>query len=98
MIASLKRQYLYEVSIRLGEDSFKREDDWLNECDASFGTMCMALSPSMCYLKRSVEYPKDLWTTLDRTFGIIDEDHNRTLERIYRTIIILSPKIHNNSR
>ena len=49
----------------------------------------MALSPSMCYLKRSVEYPKDLWTTLDRTFGIIDEDNNRTLESIYRTIIIL---------
>ena len=92
MIASLKRQDLYEVSIRLGEESFESENYWLNECDASFGTMCMALSPSMCYLKRSVEYPKDLWTTLDRTFGMIDEDHNSTLERIYRTVSILNSR------
>ena len=60
MIASLKRQYLYEVSIGLGEESFEREDDWLNECDAAYGTMCMALSPSMRYLKISVKNPKDL--------------------------------------
>ena len=52
--------------------------------------MCMALSPNMCYLKRSVENPKDLWTSLDRTFGMID---NSTLESIYNTIIILDPKL-----
>ena len=55
--------------------------------------MKLALSPSLCYLSRSVEYPKNLWTTLDRTFGMIDEDHNGTLESIYKTISILNPKI-----
>ena len=75
MVASLKRQDLYEVSIRLGEDSFERKDDQVNECDAAYGTMYMAISPSMRYLKRSVKNPKDLWKILDKTFGMIDEDH-----------------------
>ena len=81
MIASLKRQDIYEVSIGLGEESFERKDDWIDECDAAYGTMYMAISPSMRYLKRSVKNPKDLWKILDRTFGMIDEDHNRNLER-----------------
>ena len=29
---------------------------------------------------------------MDRTFGVIDEDHNRILERISRTISTLDPK------
>ena len=80
MIAYLKRQDLYEVSIGLGEESYESENDWLNECDAALGTMSLALSRSLCYLKRSIEFLKDLWTKLDRTFGMIDEDHNRNLE------------------
>ena len=60
MITSLKSQDLYEVSIGIVEESFEREDDWINECDAAYGTMCMAISPSMGYLKRSVKNPKDL--------------------------------------
>ena len=93
MIASLKRQDIYEVSIGLGEESFESENDWINECDASFGKMCMALSPSMRYLKRFVEYPKDLWTKLDRTFGNHNEDHNRTLEIISITTRVLYSKL-----
>ena len=93
MIASLKRQYIYEVSIGIDEESFEREDDWLNECDASYGTMCMALSPSMRYIKLSIKNPKDLWKILDRTFGMIDEDHNSTLKSTSNTISILDPKI-----
>ena len=73
---------IYELSIGLGEESFESENDYLNKCDVHFGTMCMALFPSMCYLKIFVEYPKDLWTTLDRTFGMIDEDH-KVLWRAY---------------
>ena len=88
----LKRQDLYEVSIGLGEEFFEKKDDWLNECDAAYGTMCMAISPSMRYLKMSVKNPKDLWKILDITFGMIDEDHNITLESIFRTISILNPK------
>ena len=36
---------------------------------------------------------KELWTRLDRTFGMIDEDHNSTLESTSNTISILDPKI-----
>ena len=35
---------------------------------------------------------KELWTRLDRTFRVIDEDHNRILERISSTISTLHPK------
>ena len=81
------------MSIGLGEESFKIKDDWLNKCDTSYGNMYMAISASMLYLKRSVRNPKDLWKILDRTFGMIDEDHNSTLERTYSTISIYDSKI-----
>ena len=93
MIASLKRQDLYEVSIGLGEESFESQNDCLNECDAAFGTICMALSPSMCYLKRSVEYPEDILTTLERTFGKHNEDHHSTLEITSSTTRFLYSKL-----
>ena len=79
------------MSIGLGEECFS-ENDWLNKCDAAFGTIALGLSPSLRYLSRSIEDPKELWTRLDRTFGMIDEDHNSTLERISSTISILDPK------
>ena len=56
MIASLMRRGLYGVSIGLGEECFS-ENDWLNECDAAFGTMKLDLSPSLCYLSRSIKDP-----------------------------------------
>ena len=80
------------MSIGLGEECFS-ENDWLNECDAAFGTMTLAISPSLRYLSRSIEDPKELWTRLDRTFGMVDEDHNSTLESTYSTIRNLDPKI-----
>ena len=72
---SLKRRGLYEVSIGLGKESYENENDWLNYCDRYFGAICLALSPSLRYLISSAEYPKDLWTKLDRTFGKHNEDH-----------------------
>ena len=66
MLSSLKIQGLYEVSIGVGEESFEEPGDWLNECDREIGAICLAISPSMRYLIDSIEYPKDIWTTLDR--------------------------------
>ena len=60
MIASLKRQDLYEVSIGIGKESYEDENDWINDGDRYFGTICLALCPSLCYLVKSVEYPKDI--------------------------------------
>ena len=79
------------MSIGLGEECFN-ENDWLNKSDASFERIALGLSPSLRYLSRSIEDPKELWIRLDRTFGKIDEDHNSTLESTSNTIIILDPK------
>ena len=92
MIAYLMIRGVYEVSIGLSEECFS-DNDQLNKCDAAFGTIALGLSPSLRYLSRSIEDPKELWTRLDRTFGMIDEDCNSNLERIFSTISILNPKI-----
>ena len=65
MIAYLKRQGLNEVSIGLGKESYKDENDQLNDGDRAFGAICLALSPSFRYLIGYVEYPdkigQNLW-------------------------------------
>ena len=93
MIASLKRRGLYEVYIRLGKESYENENDWINDGDRAFGAICLALSPSLRYLIGSAEYPKDLWTKLDRTFGKHNEDHNNTLEITSNTTRVLYSKL-----
>ena len=93
MIVFLNRQDLYWLSDGLCRDSFESENDWLNACDLAFGIMNLALSPSLCYPSRSIKDPQELWTRLDGTFGMIDKDHNITLERKSNTISILDPKI-----
>ena len=80
MISSLKRQGLYYISIGAGEDSYEQPSDWMNDYDRSFGAIYLAISPSMHYLIDSVEYPKDLWTTLDRVLGKDNEDPSSYVE------------------
>ena len=80
MISSLKRQGLYEVSIGLGKESYEYENDWIIDGGRAYGTICEAFSPSLHYLIDSGEYPKDLQTKLDRTFGKHNEDHNGNLD------------------
>ena len=92
MISSLKRQSLYEVSIGLGKEYYDDDNDWLNDGDRDFGTLCLALSPSFRYLVKSIEYLKDLWKKLDRPFGKHNEDHNNTLERTPKTTRVLYSK------
>ena len=55
--------------------------------------MKLALSPNLRYLSRSIKDPQELWTRLDRTFGMIYEDHNSNLDRTSSTISILDLKI-----
>ena len=92
MISYLKRQGLYEISIGSGEESYEETSDWLNDCDREIGAICLAFSPSKHYLIDSVEYPKDLWTKLDRTFGKHNEDYYRNLERKFRTTRVIYSK------
>ena len=92
MISSLMRQGLFWVSIGLSKECFSKIN-WLNKSDGAFGTIATGLSPSLRYLIRSIEDPKELWIRLDRTFGMIYEDHNSTLESTSSTISILDTKI-----
>ena len=78
MMVFLNRQDLYWVSDGFGRESFESENDWLNAKDAAFEIIKLALSPSLHYLSRSIKDPQELWTRLDKTFGMIDEDHNST--------------------
>ena len=48
------------MSDGFGRDSFESENDYLNAKDATFEIMKLALSPSLCYLSRSIEDPKEL--------------------------------------
>ena len=93
MISSLKTQDLYEVSIGLGKESYEDENHWINDIEGAFGTICLALYPSLHYLVKSVEYPKDIWTKLDRTFGKQNEDHNSTLEITSSTTRLIYSKL-----
>ena len=80
------------MSIGFGKDSYENENDWLNDNDRDFGAIGLALSPSLYYLIGSAEYPKEVWTKLDRTFGKHNEDHNSTLEIIANTTRVIYSK------
>ena len=77
------------MSIGIGKEFYENENDWLNDADRDFGAISLTLSPSLLYLIGSAEYPNDLWTKLDRTFGKHNEDHNRNLEITARTTIFI---------
>ena len=81
------------MSIGLGKESYENENDLINDSDRNFGEICIALSPSLCYLIGSTEYPKDLSTKFDRTFGKRNEDHNSTLEITSSTTRVIYSKV-----
>ena len=92
MIAFLKRQYLYEVYIGLDKKSYENENDQVNDYDATFRVIGLVLSCSLRYLTKSIEYPKDLQTKLDRIFGKHNEDRNSTLEITSKTTRVIYSK------
>ena len=93
MISSLKRQGIYEVYIGLGKESYEDDNDSLNDGDRYFGTIFLSFSPRLCYLIDFVEYPKDIWIELDRTFGKHNEDNYSNLERTPSTKRVISSKL-----
>ena len=82
-----------EVYIGLGKESYENDNDWLNDGDRAFRAICLALSPSLYYLNGFAEYPKDLWTKLDRNFGKHNEDHNIPLEITSSATRVLNSKV-----
>ena len=57
MVQFFNTKYLYWVSNGLDRESFESEINWMNKCDVVFGTIALGLSPSLCYLSRSIKYP-----------------------------------------
>ena len=52
MCAYLKRKCLYDVSIGVVREpeSCQEKDAWLNDNDRAYGTMCLAIPPTMHYI------------------------------------------------
>ena len=73
-------QNIYEIYIGASEESYEELSDFMNYYDRYLGSMHLVISPRMCYLIDSVEYPKDLWTKLDRGLGKKNEDPSSYVE------------------
>ena len=75
----------------LGKESYEYKNDWMNDNDRAYGTICMDFwrSPSLRYLNDFSESPKDLWTKLDRTFRKHNEDIYSNLEGAFKTTRVL---------
>ena len=76
MCAYLKRQCLYDVSIGVVRElEFCQEKDaWLNDNDRAYGTMCLAIPPTMRYLLDSDDYAFKIWINLDESLGMQQQD------------------------
>ena len=70
MVAYLESHDLLDVSIGDGKEYYEEENVWLNDYDRAYGSMHMVMTPNMCYLMESVEYPFILWRNLYKAFGV----------------------------
>ena len=70
MIAYLKRQFLFDVSIGalIEPESYEDNIDWINNFDIDYGIMCLEMYPKINNLIDSTEYQFDLWNNLDKYF------------------------------
>ena len=72
MCAYLKRQCLYDVSIRVVREpeSYQEKDAWINDNDRAYGTMCLDIPPTIHYLLDSTNYPFKIWRNIDEALGM----------------------------
>ena len=47
--------------------------DWINDYDIAYGIMCLAMSPKIHHLIVSIEYLFELWSNINRDFGVQKE-------------------------
>ena len=60
MVAYIEIHDLLDVSFGVGKESYEGENDWINYCYRAYGIMCMVMTPNICYLMESIEYPFQL--------------------------------------
>ena len=72
MCAYIKRKCLYDVSIGVVREteSCQEKDSWLSDNDRAYGTMCLAIPHTMCYLLDFADYPLEIWTNIDEALGM----------------------------
>ena len=70
MVAYLKSHELFDLSI--GVVAMPESDDdksiWFNNCDKSYGAMCLSIPPRMRYLIDVIEIPSEIWSRMDKAF------------------------------
>ena len=71
MIAFLKSHELFDVSIGVVAmpESNHEKSIWFNNCNRAYGAMCLAIPPRMRYRIDVVEFPSEIWSRLDKSFG-----------------------------
>ena len=71
MVSYLESHDLFGVSIGVLEmlESDDESSISFNDCDRAYGAMCLSIPPRMCYHIDTVEFPSEIWSKLDITFG-----------------------------
>ena len=96
MCTYIKRQCLYDVSIGAVREpnSCQEKYDWLNDNDRAYGTMCLAIPPTMHYLLDSDDYLFELWRNIDEALGMQKEDMSyMENKKVGTSLCVLPPNI-----
>ena len=95
MCAHIKSKFLYNVSIGVVRepDSRQEKDAWVNDNDRAYGTMCLAIPPTMHYLLDSADYPFELWKNIDETLGMQQKDVSYMESKQMGTSLCVLPMI-----
>ena len=96
MFAYIKRHCLYDVSIGAMREpeSFQEKDAWINDNDRAYGTMCLAIPPTMRHLLDSTDYPFEIRINLDESLGM-QQEYVSYMQRkkMGTSLCVLSPMI-----
>ena len=62
------------IGIVTEPESFEEKDAFFTNSFRSFGIMCLSIPPCMHYLIDTNNLPSELWSNLDKTFGLQDDE------------------------
>ena len=71
MITYLKSHEMFDVSTRF-VTMIEFDDEkyiWFNNYDRAYGGMCQAIPPKIHYLFDAIEFPSEIWSRLEKSFG-----------------------------
>ena len=62
------------IGIVTEPESFEEKDAFFTNSFRSSGIMCLSIPPYMHYLIDTNNLPSELWSNLDKTFGLQDDE------------------------